>query len=137
MQKSFFLAIAVLLFAFSGCASEKTFAKGFIGIPSVDNLRVRTEGRFSGEFDMPYSQCFNKAILVVKGLKAEIFHKNINDGSIGADKFDVSFPKCLDATELGIFITKETPGKTKIDVVSKNSELSEFVFKQIYSKLKS
>lgn len=124
-----------LFFALTGCASTKSFVKGFLGISSVDSLHNRTQGRFSSKYDLAYGDCYGKVLKIIRNMNARVFVEKKKSHCIGASNFDTAFLNCLDATEVGIFFVETSPTRTQADVVSKNSRLSKFVFDQIGSKI--
>ncbi|MCX5782657.1 MAG: hypothetical protein NT145_08185 [Elusimicrobia bacterium] len=126
-------ALFVITALFIGCASPSKFVKGFLGI-SVENLRNQKEGRFSTALEIPYNECYAKALLVLKDMKVEVFVEDKKNRCIGASKFDGVFPYCLSATEVGVFFEYKDELSTRIDVVSKNHRLAEFVLDKIQSK---
>ena len=125
----------VLLFAFSGCASPKYIAKDFLGISSIDGLKDRKTGRFSGNFKLSYPECYDRVLAIVKTLSNDVFVQDKKGHVIGASNFDTVFLQCVDATEAGIFFEEISRSETKVDTVSKNSRLSKFVLEQISAKI--
>ena len=130
--------ISAVIFAaqlFLGCASPKEYVRGVLGI-SVQGLKHQKEGRYSLQCDLKYKDCYDKVLTKIKKLNALVFLENKKEYSIGASNFNSAFPRCLDATEVGIFFeTRET--QTKIDVASKNYHLAKFIHDELLSELGS
>ena len=136
MSKSSVLAaFLVLLFAFTGCASTKSFTKGFLGVGSIDGLKDRKEGRFSDKYSLSYPECYDRVLAIVKNLSTNVYIQDKKGHRIGASNFDTVFLQCIDATEAGIFFEEAGRSETKVDTVSKNSRLSKFVSEQISEKI--
>lgn len=128
------ILLAMVLVA-NACAPSLKLARGFLGI-SVDSLRNQTRGRFSAVCNASYHDCFTKTVALCKDMKADVFVQSEKERSIGASHFNSVFSDCLDATDVGIFFDPVSPGATRIDVVSSNSRLSEFVSEELTAKLK-
>ena len=136
MSKSQVLAVfLVLLFTFSGCASPRSFTKGFLGVASIDGLKDRKEGRFSAKFSLAYPDCYERVLTIVKSLSTQVFVQDKKGRRIGASNFDTVFLNCIDATEAGIFFEGKSSSETRVDTVSRNSRLSKFILDQISAKI--
>ncbi|MEA1928062.1 MAG: hypothetical protein U9N73_07625 [Candidatus Auribacterota bacterium] len=102
---------------------------------SIQALEEEEKGRFSGialaEVDESYDAVFT--VLQEQGLY--IYLENPEDGYLTAMWFDLIFPRCIDTTEVGFFFTEENPGRTKIDVVSLNSELARSAAELVFEEL--
>jgi hypothetical protein len=102
---------------------------------SIQALEEEEEGRFSGiafaEVDETYDAIF--AVLEDQGLY--IYLDSPGNGYLTAMWFDRIFPRCIDTTEVGFFFKEDTPGRTRIDVVSLNSDLARFAAELIFEEL--
>ena len=102
---------------------------------SIQALEEEEQGRFSGialaDVDETYDAVF--AVLEDQGLY--IYLDSRGSGYLTAMWFDRIFPRCIDTTEVGFFFKEETPGRTRIDVVSLNSALARFAAELIFEEL--
>jgi len=102
---------------------------------SIQGLEEEEKGRFSGialaEVDETYDAVF--AVLEDQGLY--IYLDSRGSGYLTAMWFDRLFPHCIDTTEVGFFFKEESPGRTRIDVVSLNSDLARFAAELIFEEL--
>ena len=102
---------------------------------SIQGLEEEEKGRFSGialaEVDETYDAVF--AVLEDQGLY--IYLDSRGSGYLTAMWFDRLFPRCIDTTEVGFFFKEESPGRTRIDVVSLNSDLARFAAELIFEEL--
>ena len=129
------LVLLGMVIIVSACAPSLKIARGFLGV-SVDSLRNQTEGRFSTVCNVSYHDCYVKTLAICKDMKADVFVQREKERGIGASHFNSVFSNCLDATGVGIFFDPVSPGATRIDVVSCNSRLSEFMSEELTAKLK-
>lgn len=106
----------------------------FLG-SSVEKFEKEKTGRFEKIFNTSQKDCFNKSLEIIEKLKAGVVHKNSKKGYIVAFDFSKSFECCLDSTEVGIFITDEGSGKTKVEVISNNSLLAKDVSTKFFEML--
>ncbi|MFA6320467.1 MAG: hypothetical protein WCY36_01260 [Candidatus Omnitrophota bacterium] len=116
------IIVICLAVSFSGCA---------IFLADVDGLRkIKTVHTKIINKDLPYCYELTKKILV--SWNGVIFQERKND-YIVAMELDYAFRNCISTTELGVFFTEAEPGKTEIKVTSLNSQLSEFIAKNLFN----
>lgn len=106
----------------------------FLGL-SVEKFEKEKTGRFEKIFNTSQKDCFNKSLEIIEKLKARVVHENSKKGYMVAFDFSKSFGCCLDSTEVGIFITDEGSGKTKVEVISNNSLLAKDVSTRFFKML--
>jgi len=50
-------------------------------------------------------------------------------------RFDETFPRCGETTEVGFFFREEEPGVTRLEVVSRNRELALAVAERVFQDI--
>jgi len=132
-MKIIYLILFFLLLFIISC-SPVEMGRRVIGT-SIQALEEEEKGRFSGialaDFDETYDAVF--AVLEDQGLY--IYLDSRGSGYLTAMWFDRRFARCLDTTEVGFFFEEETPGRTRIDVVSLNSDLARFAAELVFEEL--
>jgi len=128
------LLIIIATFIVTIACSPVEMGRRVIGT-SIQGLEEEEEGRFSGialaDVDETYDAVF--AVLEDQGLY--IFLDSRGSGYMTAMWFDRLFPRCIDTTEVGFFFKEETPGRTRIDVVSRNSDLARSAAELVFEEL--
>ena len=102
---------------------------------SIEGLEEEEKGRFSGiaRAEIPESYAAVKEILEEKDLY--IYLDNPEYGYLTAMWFDRVYPRCIDTSEVGFFFKEDGPGRTRIDVVSRNSSLARFAAEMVFEEL--
>lgn len=102
---------------------------------SIEALEKEKEGRFSriSPQNLPDSYAFTVNIL--KSRYICIYLENEEEGYLVAMGFDRIFPRCINTTEVAFFFKEVDENQTRIDVVSFNRELAQFVSRLLFEKL--
>ncbi|MEA1928557.1 MAG: hypothetical protein U9N73_10145 [Candidatus Auribacterota bacterium] len=102
---------------------------------SIQALEEEEKGRFSGIALAEVAESYEAVYTVLQDQGLYIYLESPGDGYLIAMWFDLIFPRCLDTTEVGFFLKEESPGRTKIDVVSLNSELARSAAELVFEEL--
>ncbi|MDP8213917.1 MAG: hypothetical protein RAO92_01075 [Candidatus Euphemobacter frigidus] len=102
---------------------------------SIKTLEEEEKGRFSGiaRAGILKSYAAVKEILEEKDLY--IYLDNPENGYLTAMWFNRIYPRCIDTSEVGFFFQEDGPGRTRIDVVSRNSSLARFAAEMVFEEL--
>ena len=98
-------------------------------------MEEEEKGRFSGIALAEVEESYDAVYAVLEDQGLYIYLESPEDGYLTAMWFDLIFPRCIDTTEVGFFFKEESPGRTKIDVVSLNSELASFAAELVFEEL--
>jgi hypothetical protein len=102
---------------------------------SIQALEEEEKGRFSGIALAGFEESYDAVFTVLEDQGFYIYLDSPGKGYLTAMWFDQVFPRCIDTTEVGFFFNEESPGRTKIDVVSLNSDLARFVAELVFEEL--
>lgn len=102
---------------------------------SIQALEEEEKGRFSGITLAEVDESYDAVYAVLEDQGFYIYLDSPGKGYLTAMWFDQVFPQCIDTTEVGFFFKEESPGQTKIDVVSLNSDLARFVAELVFDEL--
>ena len=126
--------ILIGLFLIITACSPVEMGRRVVGT-SIEGLEEEEKGRFSGiaQAGIPESYAMVKEILEEKDLY--IYLDNPENGYLTAMWFDRVYPNCIDTSEVGFFFQEDGPGRTRIDVVSRNSSLARFAAEMVFEEL--
>lgn len=102
---------------------------------SIQALEEEEKGRFSGIALAGVEESYDGVYAVLEDQGFYIYLDSPGKGYLTAMWFDRVFPQCIDTTEVGFFFKEESPGQTRIDVVSLNSDLARFVAELVFDEL--
>ena len=102
---------------------------------SIQALEEEEKGRFSGIALAEVEESYDAVYAVLEDQRLYIYLDSPEDGYLIAMWFDRIFPRCINTTEVGFFFKEESPGRTKIDVVSLNSNLASFAAELVFEEL--
>ena len=102
---------------------------------SIQGLEEEEKGRFSGIALAGVDETYDAVFAVLEDQDLYIYLDSRGSGYLTAMWFDRLFPRCIDTTEVGFFFKEESPGRTRIDVVSLNSDLARFAAELIFEEL--
>jgi len=132
MKKILLVIIATLIITIS--CSPVEMGRRAIGT-SIQGLEEEEEGRFSGIALADVDETYDAVFTVLEDNGLYIYLDRRGSGYLTAMWFDRIFPRCIDTTEVGFFFKEETPGRTRIDVVSLNRELARLAAESIFEEL--
>lgn len=105
----------------SGCALMISDVQGLYDIKEA-HIRV---------FDKSISRCYQLTHGALKTWQAVAYHQSVDD-YIVAMELEKAFKSCINTTELGIFFTEISPGKTEVKVTSLNYNLSRSIAVKLF-----
>ncbi|MFH1038121.1 MAG: hypothetical protein V1789_05570 [PVC group bacterium] len=104
---------------------------------SVQSLEEEKIGRFSGIVLAGKSETYQALIDVLQEYRLYIYLDSPGSGYVTAMWFNRLYPSCIDTTEVGFFFKEEGPDRTRLDVVSLDSELARFAAEMIFEAIDS
>lgn len=126
MKKYFYLIFMIIFF--TGC-SPIGVVRGFIGI-RIDHLN-RYEHRYSSTYNINDEKAYNRLLLYFKDDEYVFVYSKKYNKAIYARGFDNLFSPSIDTTDVGFFFTKVNDDAVRIEVVSFNHELAQFLDMEI------
>ena len=122
-------AVTIVL---SGCALTELRQEVF-GLDKCDvlNAEMQHKSLFSVDKDV----LFDRIVDALKGMNASIYGKDKKNHFIIAMRFDRSFRKCIDTTEVGIIIESPDNGLSEVIVHSGNYSLAKYVANKLFSQI--
>jgi len=102
---------------------------------SIQALEKEEKGRVAGIVLAGMDESYAAVKAVLKDRLLYIYLDTPDKGYMTAMWFDRLFPQCIDTTEVGFFFKESGPGRTRVDVVSLNSELARFAAEMLFEAL--
>jgi len=137
MKKYIPIIVAVLgMVSVFGCSGLSRMGD-YIAGTYVTQPPEGTPGRYIEMIDLPYEECYEKALVTVKKIGVSVRHASKKKGTILAWYFDKIYDKCIDTTKVTIYFKEITPQKTQVDVACGNYHLAEFAAERIFKGLKT
>ena len=134
----FSIAIVILL---SGCSMIAGIGDSILGTYMGGLEKARSKGKFK-VFDDKIGDCFDKALIILGQMDAEIIKMDIHRYKIMAvvnreplSEIDQAEVEKVNTADVGIFLTEISDGKTKVEVSSLSSPFVNYVSEILFSKL--
>ena len=124
-----YLLVFITFFFISSCA-VLDYPKRISGY-SITNFEKEQVGRFSFNSSLEPKKAYNKCNLFLFENNLQTNFKSDKKLYVVASKFTLIYEYTLDSTEVAFFVYKTDDNKSKIDVVSNNSRLAEFVYDKL------
>ena len=121
---------ALLLGAFSGCASFQEKAKKVWGSSIAHLQQARAQGK-SESFALSLAECFSRTEKILGARKAKVYLRDKDKRYLAA----MNFSGYVDTTQVGVFFEKQENGDTRIEVASMNTLLTEEVARFLFEEL--
>ncbi len=108
-----------------GCASLNETAKGILGV-STKELENGRKDAIVKTFNLDYMSCNARVRKALKIIKAYIYEDDKKNNFIAV------YVSETDTTSVGIFITKVSPGETKVEVSSQSSYAKDLIATKVF-----
>ena len=90
---------------------------------------------YSKTFDKDFFSCYKQITRGLKEMNASAYRGSRKQGFLVVNGFNQAFIQCDRATEVAIFFIESDKLKTKVEVVSFNYSLAEFVASKLFGSL--
>ncbi len=104
---------------------------------SIQSLEEEEKGRFSGIVLAGFDESYAALIEVLEEKQLYIYLDRPGSRYVTAMWWNRVYPRCVDTTEVGFFFKEEGPDRTRLDVVSLDSELARFAAEMIFEAIDS
>lgn len=128
------LTLSASLAVLSGCSLAE-LRQEFFGLDKRDVLNSEPESQYKNLFKVDKDILFDRIVDTLKGMNASIYGKDKRNYFILAMRFDRSFKKCIDTTQVGIVINTTDNGLSEVIVHSGNYSLARYVANKLFSQI--
>jgi len=132
-MKKISLLLLLMGLILSGCCNPKYIA-GYISGNYVSQPFGKTGASYSKTVKCAYDECYDKVEKTLLDLKSYIYSRSKGHGYISAMSFNNVYTRCINTTEVGIYLEKKDNQETQITVACGNYGLGKFVADKLFEK---
>jgi hypothetical protein len=105
------------------------------GLDKCDVLNSESGSHYKKSFNVDKDILFDRIIDALKSMNASVYGKDKRNHFIIAMRFDRSFRKCIDTTQVGIVIKTMDNGLSEVIIHSGNYSLGRYVANKIFPEI--